>query len=281
MIEFSYSEPDSLVELLEMLEEGGNTAALLAGGTDLVNHIRIGKRTPSKVISLKSVRELNHEITFCQDGIMIGALTTLSAIEKHSVVRERFPALAEAVNKIGSTQIRNKGTLVGNLCNASPAADAIPALLIYNAVIHIVSKKERRTVPIEAFMKGPGKTDLQQGEIVESIFVPNPPANSGSCYLKSSRRDGADLTIVGAAALVALSGEVRIGLGAVAPVPFRAHAAEKMVRDEQVNLDAALDEAVKQANPISDLRASREYRLAMIKTFTRKAIHICRGRIQK
>ncbi|GED29265.1 FAD binding domain-containing protein [Brevibacillus centrosporus] len=281
MIEFSYSEPDSLVELLEMLEEGGNTAALLAGGTDLVNHIRIGKRTPNKVISLKSVRELNHELTFCQDGITIGALTTLSAIEKHSVVREMFPALAEAVNKIGSTQIRNKGTLVGNLCNASPAADAIPALLIYNAVIHIVSKKDRRTVPVEAFMKGPGKTDLQQGEIVESIFVPTPPANSGSCYLKSSRRDGADLTIVGAAALVALSGEVRIGLGAVAPVPFRAHAAEKMARDEPVNLDAALDEAVKQANPISDLRASREYRLAMIKTFTRKAIHICRERIQK
>jgi carbon-monoxide dehydrogenase medium subunit len=281
-MEFNYSNPKNISDLFALLEQYGNSAAMLAGGTDLVNHIREGKRSPQQVLELKNVKELNREIEYRENGLIIGALATLADIETHGLIRELFPAIAESANKVGSKQIRNRATLVGNICNASPAADTAPALLIYNAEVNIISRHGRRSIPVESFIKGPGKTDLKPGEVVESICVPNPPSPSSSCYVKLARREGADLTIVGVAALLSEKGEVRVGLGAVAPVPFRAYSAEALLSkglEDPIAFEKGLEAAVSQANPISDLRGTREYRLAMIKVITRKALEICRNKM--
>lgn len=281
MIQFEYKSSTSIADVFGLLENSQHETTLLAGGTDLVNHLRIGKRSASQVVDLKNVKELNNRIDFVEGaGLTIGALATLTEIEFHQVVRVNFRALSEAVNKIGSTQIRNRGTLAGNICNASPAADAIPALLIYDSTVNIISRDRRRSVPLERFVKGPGQIDLNKGELVESIFIPAPPEHT-SCYLKLARREGADLTTVGVAALVMNTGEVRVALGAVGPRPFRAYSAEQLLNSRPLTdyiLEAALDRASSQASPISDLRGSKEYRKAMVKVYVRKALDICQKR---
>jgi len=274
MIDFEFCEPHSIEEFYSILDNSEGMVSVLAGGTDVINHIRLGKCKPSKVIALKNIKDLSIGIEYGSKGITIGAMVTLSEIVKNKVMMKTFRAISDAADKVGSKQIRNRGTLIGNICNASPAADTIPALLIYNAVVNIIGRQARRSVPLEFFLKGPGKTDLKEGEIVYSVFLPNPPANR-SCYLKLSRREGVDLAIVGVAALVSENREVRIGLGAVAPTAIRAYTTEKLLSEEFLNIitfENGLEEAVKAANPISDLRASREYRLAMIKVFIRKAM---------
>lgn len=278
-MEFEYRNPTHISDLFTMLEQYGNSAAMLAGGTDLVNHMRIGKRSPHQILELKNIKELSREIKYDENGVTIGALATLADIETDSMIRKLYPAIAESANKVGSKQIRNRATLVGNICNASPAADTAPALLIYNAEVNIISRHGRRSMSVESFITGPGKTALKQGELVESIYVPNPQNLSSSCYIKLARREGADLTTVGVAVLLSEHGEVRVGLGAVAPVPFRAYSAERLLSnglDDPISLEKGLEAAMHQANPISDLRGSREYRLAMIKALTRKALEICR-----
>jgi CO/xanthine dehydrogenase FAD-binding subunit len=253
---------------------------MLAGGTDLVNHIRVGKRTPSQVLELKNIKELNGRIEYIGRGLTIGALATLTEIEFHPVVREMFAALSESANKVGSRQIRNRGTLVGNICNASPAADTVPALLIYESIVNIIGREGRRSVLVESFILGPGKIALNKGELVESIFIPAPPEHT-SCYLKLARREGADLTTVGVATMVSRNGEVRVGLGAVSPRAFRAYLAEQLLNKKlrsEVALENALEAALNQASPISDLRGSREYRLAMVKVYIKKALDICQNK---
>ncbi|WP_158734708.1 xanthine dehydrogenase family protein subunit M [Alteribacillus sp. YIM 98480] len=275
MSEFLYHVPNNLDDLFSTIKKHGSSAALLAGGTDLLIHLKVGKIAPQHVIDIKHVKELYEKITFCSNGMTIGALTTLINITKHPDVQKLYPALSESARKVGSKQIRNRGTLVGNICNASPAADTAPALLIYNAEVTIVGMNSRRTIPFESFIKGPGKTDLKEGEIVESLFFPFPPANSTSNFVKLARREGADLTIVGTATLAASNYETRIALCAVAPIPFRACSAEYVLNQggyNQQNIDKALEKVVHNANPISDLRATKEYRLAMVEVITRKSL---------
>lgn len=278
MIEFEYCEPNNLQELYSILANYSGPNVILAGGTDLINHIKIGKSKPSKVITLKSVKELSNKIEFNSKRVTIGAMVTLSDLEENQLIKQMYPALSQSAGKIGSKQIRNKGTLVGNICNASPAADTLPVLLIYNSIVNIAGRQSRRSIPIELFLKGPGKTDLLEGEIVESIDIPSPKLIHSSTYLKLSRREGVDLAIVGVATFVGENGELRVALGAVGPVSFRAYSAEKLLSEGINNrtlFEKGLDEAVKLANPITDLRATREYRLAMIKVFIRKAVQIC------
>lgn len=277
MIGFAYREPQRLTELFELMESFDDGCSFLAGGTDLVNHIRFGKRSPKAVISLRRVAELDGAIRVGAGAIRIGALTTLTDIERHPLLGVRCTALVEAAARIGSRQIRNTATLVGNLCNASPAADSLPALLVLEATVEVAGREGMRMAPLEVFLLGPGKTDLKPGEIVVGLNVPLPPEVAGSCYLKAARREGADLTTVGAAVMAMEDGEIRIGLGAVAPVPYRAYEAEKLLCSGH-DIDAAVDAAARQARPISDLRGSREYRIAMIKVFVRRALAIAEDR---
>lgn len=278
---FKYASPETIEEASQLLHEYGAEAALLAGGTDLVADIRSRQKSPRVVIALRRLREFRAAITLTSTGINIGAMATLTEIAEHPVIVSQFPAVAEAAGKIGSRQIRNWATMVGNLCNASPAADTIPALLIYEAVINTTDFQGRR-LPVARFVEGPRKTALLPGEIVSSIFLPNPPANSSSCYVRFARREGPDLATVGVATMALANGESRIALGAVAPMPFRAVEAEEMLRcgwQDPTVLQAAVRMAAQSANPISDLRASREYRLHLIQVLTAEALRLAHARV--
>ena len=278
MLDFKYFAPLSSQEVRSLLSQNGGSAALLAGGTDLLNQLHKGKCKAQAVIQLKKVKELSGQVTVEAEGVTIGALATLSDVAGHEAVQKRFAALAAGALQVGSRQIRNKATLVGNICNASPAADTVPALLLYDAVINVVGADgTKNRVPLASFIKGPGSTILKPAEFVESVFVPYSPVLSASAYSKLARREGVDLAIVGVAAYADVLGNVRIALGAVGPVAFRAHRAEKVLScsnlqltDEQ--LAAGAYEAVMQAKPISDLRATREYRLAMVDALTRQTV---------
>ena len=276
MNKFAYVEPSSLNEMAALLSQYGSSAAILAGGTDLINHINHAKRSPDLVVSLRRIAELSSNVSERTDGVEIGALTTLTTVAEQPLICEKFTALAEAAVKVGSKQIRNRGTVVGNVCNASPAADTVTALLLYDAVINISGgQANKRSTSIFDFILGPGQTTLEVGEMVESIFLPFPSPTAASAYLKLSRRAGVDLATVGVAVAIDADRNARIALGAVGPKAFRACQAEKILQGNPLHeghLQEAIAAAREQANPISDLRASKEYRLAMIDSLLRIAV---------
>lgn len=272
---FQVEAPASLSGVLSLLSAHGRDAALMAGGTDLLIHIRAGKRLPKLVILLRKVRDLDRTVTVSDEGVSFGALATLMDVARHPTVRQQYSAIAEAASRVGSDQIRNRGTLCGNVANASPAADTMPPLYVYDAVVNIIGSNGRRVVPIRSFILGPGKTTLAPGEIIESIFCPRQSGVSSSAYLKLARRQGIDIATVGAAAFTSASKTVRVALGAVGPTPVRAIAAEALLGEGLTDPDAmtrGLDILAAAANPITDIRGTRDYRLAMAKSLARDAI---------
>ena len=282
MVTFKYAAPTTLEDAFSLLFGAVCDAAPLAGGTDLINNIRVGAQSPKLVILLRKIRELSGAIQEKQEGVLIGVLATLSEIAQHACLRHNFPAIAESANLIGSKQIRNRATMAGNICNASAAADTVPALLLYDATVNIAGSNGRRSVPIASFVRSPNRTCLAAGEIVESIFVPYPAAPSSSCYVRFARRQGADLAIVGVAAFASVTNEIRLALAAVGPTAFRAYEAES-IWQQGVQVpdiwERGLAKVVDAATPISDLRASREYRLALIKVLTAEAVRCSLNRI--
>jgi len=272
MHEFKYIEPTDTAQVIELLKEHGSSAAMMAGGTDLINHIRIGKRSPEVVLQLGKVRELIRSIEATDDGVFIGALATLTDVQTNELLMREFTALCEAAGRVGSKQIRNRATLVGNICNASPAADTVPPLLLFDASVHILGVDGERMVPIDAFITAPGRTVLDAGELVTGVFIPRPKNRFYSAYCKLSRRRGVDLSTVGAAAAVCEDG-ARIALGAVAAKAFRATAAEEILKlGIDTNIEAAIAAVCKQASPITDVRASADYRRAMAGAYAKKAL---------
>ncbi|WP_170145799.1 FAD binding domain-containing protein [Rhodoplanes elegans] len=280
MAHFRVAAPRTLDEAFSLLSSHGHDAKLVAGGTDVLIHIRAGKSAPKLLVLLSRIGELDDEIRVTETGIRIGALARLSDVVRHPVVSARFTALAEAAEQIGSEQIRNRGTVCGNVGNASPAGDTLPPLYTFDAVVNLVAPGGRRAVPIAAFVRGPGRTDLAPGELIESIDCPFPPEGGGSGYIKLARRAGIDISTVGAAALVC-GDTVRLAMGAVGPTPIRAGAAELLLgaglRDEAA-FDRGIAAAAAATTPISDIRASRDYRLAMVQVLAREAIRVSQQR---
>lgn len=269
---FEYVRPASLDELFAVMRAHGSRARLLSGGTDLFVRLRkspafargFGEAgAPLAVIDLKRVAELRADITQIDGGIRIGARAVMTDVVENKWLREHFPALIEAVMVVGSVQIRNRATLAGNLCNASPAADTAPVLLAYGAGLNLVSESGRRHVPLDDFFTGPGRTVIAPAEIVESIDVPLPTGHTGGSFQRLTRRHGVDLAIVNVCCFVQESGDARFAFGAVGPRPF-------VVASRH---DAALEEVLKHAAPISDLRASDEYRTAMLPVLARRALN--------
>jgi CO/xanthine dehydrogenase FAD-binding subunit len=259
---FEYARPESLDELFALMRAHGASARFLAGGTDLLVRIKKGHQLPSVIIDLKRVTELHDGITTFDGGVRIGARAILTDVIAHPSVRQHFPALVEAATVVGSVQIRNRATLAGNLCNASPAADTAPALLAYAARVNLVSATGQRHVPLDEFLAGPGRTVLAQGEIVESIDVPLATERTGSAFERLTRRRGVDLAIVNLCCVVRESGDARFAFGAVGPRAF-------LVTSRQ---DAPIEEALTGASPISDLRGSDAYRAAMLRVLARRAL---------
>jgi carbon-monoxide dehydrogenase medium subunit len=277
---FELLQPRSLREALQMKRDAGERAKLLAGGTDLLVLLKERKATTEAVISLGRLRELNY-IRRSQEGITLGALVTHSAVAASEIMKEKFPDLAEACAQIGAAQIQNLGTVGGNLCNASPAADTAPPLLLSDAMLTLASTRGTRRVSIHDFFLAPRRTALQPDEILTDIFLPHAAGRRGATYLKLGRRQAMEIAIVGLGVAIHLNGsdrvvsECRIAMGSVAPTVVRARAAEEILRAREIN-DQLIDEiaavAADAARPISDLRASAEYRLDMIRVLCRRAI---------
>jgi CO/xanthine dehydrogenase FAD-binding subunit len=275
-----YARPTAVSDVAALLQH--NRARVLAGGTDLVVQMRSGAATPARLVDLSGIPSLE-EIGRLPDGaVQIGAMARLSRVLAHPLVQP-YAALIEAAATVGSVQVRNRATLVGNVCNGSPAADTAPALLAYEAKVSVVTAGGRRDLPVCDFWVGPGQTALAPGEWVESVVLPPPPEHGG-CYLKLGRTLGADLAIAGVAVCLT-STTVRVGLASVAPTPIRARSIEEALatRDDDVpdTLGAALDSSIA---PIDDMRASSQYRRAMALVLTTRAwqkarqrLHITRG----
>ncbi len=280
MRKFEFLNPSSLAEALGLLKQFGAEARVIAGGTDLVVQMKNKLVTPQRVINLLNVPELMG-MNRNGRGLRVGALTKHAALENSPSLRDGWGILASAAHKVGSPQIRRLGTLGGNLCNASPAADTAPALLVLEAEASSARPEGERHIPLESFFTGPGLTVLKEDEILKEIFIPEIPANSSWAYLKLGRRKSLDLALVSAAVLLTMDSargtchRARVALGAVSPTPIRARKAEKFLEGKKLG-EAIIQEAGKIAQqeccPISDIRASAEYRREMVMVIVERAI---------
>ena len=266
--DFDYYKPKTLSEALEIISKLKDFK-ILAGGTDLLIDLRIRRYTPKNIVDISGIKELRY-IVDEGNKVRIGALTTLQELADSPIIKSKLPLLAEAANQIASWQIRSMGTVGGNLCNASPAADTAPPLMVYEAKLKLKSKKKERTIPITKFFKGPGLTVCEPDEMLTEIIIPHPPKGMGSKFIKIARTS-MDLAKVNVAVALLISEDdviedVRIALGAVAPTPIRAWSAEEFLRDKEVsisNIKKAAKLVLKDISPISDVRASAEYRREM------------------
>ncbi|WP_440059507.1 FAD binding domain-containing protein [Thermogladius sp. 4427co] len=271
---FEYYEPKSLEEALELLDKLGPDAKVLAGGTDLLVKMKAGFVRPKYIVNIKKVPGLRY--IRVEDGYLkIGALTTWNDLEESEVLKY-FPALADAVDQMGSLQVRVMGTIGGNLCNASPAADSAPPLLVYDAEVVLASVKGVRVVRLEDFFTGPGKTVCSFNELLTEIRV---PFREGSSAFIKIARTSMDLAIASVAVRARFEGsrieDVAVALGSVAPKPIRARRVEEMLRGLDIGSDRILDAlnvVVEEISPITDIRSTAWYRREVSKVLVYDAL---------
>ncbi|MBW2094334.1 MAG: xanthine dehydrogenase family protein subunit M [Deltaproteobacteria bacterium] len=278
---FEYHAAVNLEDALSELDEYGPGVKVLAGGTDLILAMKHKTILPSRVVSLHKVGEMDF-VRKENSTVRIGALATHFALSRNALLNESMSMLCEAVSLIGSWQIRSIATIGGNLCNASPAADSAAPLLALDARVVIADRDGEKEMPLSSFFTGPGTTALAPNQLLKEIVIERPNAPSAGCYIKLMRKKAVDLSLVGVAfqAETDRAGEkltrVAIGLGGVAPTPIRAPEAEAMLtglkRNEVLKaLPDAARAAVSVTRPISDIRASAEYRQAMVDVYVRRA----------
>jgi CO/xanthine dehydrogenase FAD-binding subunit len=260
--------------MIGFLQEHGSAAMLLAGGTDLIVGLRDGTATPRLIIDVKRTKDLPPVIAKEDRVLTISATVTMSDVEKNEIVRTRFPALAEAAAVVGSIQIRNRATLVGNVCNASPAADTVPVLAVYDAQVKIVGPHGGRLVPVVDFIEGNRRTALAVGEIVTALHIPFPARPFGAAFARITRRRGVDLATVNLCCGVSDAGVTTFAFGAVSPRPLLLSDTDGVLADPSARAEVkaiALDAMIAQASPITDVRGSAEYRLAMLGVLAKRA----------
>jgi carbon-monoxide dehydrogenase medium subunit len=259
---------------------------VLAGGTDLF--LRMHRRVvmPDVIIDLKRISELANLSYSDQDGLRIGATVTHSEVAEHAAVRQHYGALVSAANWVGSLQTRHRGTVVGNLCNASPAADTAPALLSYGTIVTIVGSDGQREMPLEAFFQGPGRTALRPAEIVTALHLPPPQGRRGWGYARRTRTV-IDIALVSSCVVIqannGVCNEVWVSLGAVGPTPLRATQAEAVLRGQQPSaalLTEASRVAAEESHPISDVRCSAEYRKDMVEVLSKRCMESALSMLQ-
>jgi carbon-monoxide dehydrogenase medium subunit len=284
---FNYLEPRTIKEAVSLLVQYQGMAKVIAGGTDLLNQIRLKMIKPDYVVDISYIPGLDYIEYNTQGWLSIGALATIRSLEMSAEIREHHPVISQAASLMGSMAIRNVGTIGGNLCHASPSAETAPSLIGLGASVKLVGTDGERTVALENFFRGPGQTALQTGELMVEIRVPPMPSNTKGIYLKHTTRGNVNPAIVGVAAIVAMGGkrciDIKLVLGAVAPTPIRVKKAEEILKGEVID-DALIAKAARAASaessPISDVRASAEYRKDMVKVFTRHALKKCHEVIQ-
>jgi CO/xanthine dehydrogenase FAD-binding subunit len=281
---FAYLRPDALHQAIAALTEPSATPYLLAGGTDLIVRLRRGHVHPTVVIDTKRIRDLHDEIQPVDGGLRFGARVTMTSIIGDTRVRQHFQALVESASVVGSVQIRNRATLVGNICNASPAADTVPALLVYGALANVVGPGGSRSVPLSEFFSGPGRTVLSRGEILVSVDLPFPKQPVGAAFGRITRRRGVDLATINLCGLIGRDGVARFAFGAVAPTPFVATDNSGALVPNSTDASAramALRALFSRARPITDVRGSHEYRSAMLDVMTERTWQVAAGRLRR
>jgi carbon-monoxide dehydrogenase medium subunit len=283
MKDITYAAPKTVADAAALLNDKGDRARILAGGTDIIVQVREGRRDIDALVDIKHVPEVN-ELSFDPaKGLIIGAAVPCCLIYEHKAFARAYPGLMDAVSLIGGIQIQSRASLGGNLCNASPAADGIPVLIALETVCDIAGPKGTRSVPVEQFCTGPGKTVLGRGEFLVRFRVPAPKKQAGAAYLRFIPRNEMDIAVAGAGVAVQLDGSkakctaARIALAAVAPTPLLvpdagAALVGTSLDDAAVAKAAALAQAT--ARPISDMRGDADYRRHLVGVLVKRALAI-------
>ena len=287
MTDMQYEAPASVKEAVGLLAKGGSGARVIAGGTDLLVQLRAGNVKPKLIVDVKDIDEMS-TIEVTKTGFRIGAAVCGAEVNEHKKLKAAWPGVVEATDLIGSTQIQGRATLGGNLCNASPAADSVPALIAAGATVTVAGPKGRRKVPVEKINKGPGKTTLKAGEIVVSFHLPKPKYGSGDAYLRMIPRTEMDIAMVGVGVCLTMGKggkctAARVVLSAVAPTALLVPAAAKALIGTTVD-DAALTKLAAAASaackPIDDMRGTIEYRTQVAGVLARRAATVALKRAQ-
>jgi CO/xanthine dehydrogenase FAD-binding subunit len=285
---FEYHEPTSLAEAVDLGARFGADGRFLAGGTDLIIQLRRGKLRLRHVVGLHRVPGLDGIDT--NGSVTLGALVTHRALERHSAFRGGLRALVEGAEVVGGHQVRNVGTVGGNIVNASPAADVTPVLLALDTTVTCVGPAGERTLPLDGFLVGPGQTALRPGELLTGVRFSALPGRSATAFLKAGRRKAMEISVVCVAARLTLDAagercaEARIALGAVAPTTRRAQAAEQALEGRVPTADALREAgrlAAGESQPISDVRASARYRTLIVEALVTRALTRCLERIRE
>ncbi len=283
-----YEAPKTTKEAVALLAKAKGLAHVLAGGTDLLVRLRSGHVEPDLVVDIKRIPTMS-KITAAANGIRIGGAVPSAVLGEHAGVRKAWPGVVEAAKLIGSTQIQGRATVVGNLCNASPAADSVPAMVAAGAKAIVVGPKGRREIPVEDVAVAPGKTSLRKGEIVESIYLPKRPPRSGDAYLRFIPRTEMDIAVVGAGVSLSLGPDgvcrqARVALGAVAARVLLVEEAAAALVGTKVD-DKALDKLAAAASaacrPIDDKRGTKEFRIKVAGVLARRAAKMALERARR
>jgi CO/xanthine dehydrogenase FAD-binding subunit len=278
--DFEYFKPATLAEALRLLSKYKG-AAVLAGGTDIINEIKEGIATPNWLIDIKGLSSLN-KIQIKNGKISIGALVTFSEILKSNVIKKRLPVFTEVARTVGSVGIRNRATMVGNICSAVPCMDSGPLLASYDTAITVQSVRGKRRIPISDWFRGPRKTALKKGELVTGIEIPIPKIKHSGCYAKLGRYTGEDLAQASVIVLAFANHSYRVAFGSVGPVPIRAIMIEELLGEEETSdtliahAKALIAEIVR---PITDIRATKEYRMLMCQVMFERALKTAGSRL--
>ena len=284
MTEIQYKAAKNIKEACTLMAAADGKGRILAGGTDLLVQMKAGTQAPGFIIDVKKIPEMV-SIAKTKGGFRIGAATPAAVIGENEELRKAWPGVVEAINLIGSKQIQGRASPGGNLCNASPAADSVPALVAAGAIVNIQGPDGKRQVPVEQFCTGPGRTSLQKGEIVVSLSLPAKPKGSSDAYLRLIPRTEMDIAVVGCGVSLTMKGDTcvaaRVGLGAVAPTVLLVEEAAKALVGSKLE-DEALEAAAKACSaacrPIDDKRGTIRYRTKIAGVLLKRAAMIARDR---
>ncbi len=276
---FDYVAAQTVQEAVSLLAEKGDAARVLAGGTDLIVQVREGRRSPDLIVDVKKIPDTNVLSYSPQSGLTIGSAVPCYRIYGDDAIAAAYPGLVDAFSLVGGTQIQGRASVGGNLCNSSPAADTIPALMAHSAVAVIAGPGGTREVAVEDFCTGPGRNVLQNGEFLVSLTVPAPPAGFGACYLRFIPRNEMDIAVVGAGSSVVLSADgstitsARVALGAVGPTPIMVDTSGLAGQPaNEATINVAAEAAIAAASPISDMRGTVEQRRHLSGVLTRRTL---------
>jgi carbon-monoxide dehydrogenase medium subunit len=286
MRDFDFVEPTTVGEACALLSEDPEGSAVFAGGTDILVDLKAGLKNHRRLVSLGRIEELRN-VTRADDGALrIGATVTISQIARHQDVAERFPGINDAAMSLAAEQVRNQATVAGNLCMAVPSADMAPILLAHDAAMRVVSPAGERSIPLREFFIAPRETVLDPADVVIAIDVPAPAPNTGDASIRLGGRVSLSLPMAAVAAVVVMEGtlcrQATVALGAVAPTPIVASAAGEAVAGKELSQDLlreAGELAAGAARPIDDLRATKDYRLELVKVLTRRVLKMAAERV--